>query len=121
MTAPGGGFAHMDTGAVLPIMQGLAEAGRTLGGAWQGSRATIAEKEGGIGSDVLGQAFRSVYTAPSTAMRDAADRIPGAIVTDSAVGTQCAADYQAADARGAAAFPSRSAGGGGGGRARADF
>ncbi|MEE6258207.1 hypothetical protein [Plantactinospora sonchi] len=124
MTAPAGGFLHMDSGAVLPVLQALDECGRTVGEAWRSSRDTITGAEPGIGGDTLGQAFRSVYTAPGTELRTAADRLPGLIVADAAVGAQCVADYRTADARGAAAItavPGAVAGGGPGGGARADF
>ncbi|RKR91896.1 hypothetical protein BDK92_6324 [Micromonospora pisi] len=104
MTTPGGGYAQMNTGAVLPILRGLAESGRTLDSGWSNSRAAIADSEPGIGADLLGQAFRSVYAELSTATRQAGERLPAAILSDAATGERCVADYRAADARGASAF-----------------
>lgn len=106
MTTPGqGGFVHMDTGGVASVMTALSESGRALGTAWQGSSAAITANEAGIGSDVLGQAFRASYATESTALRDTADRVPTAMLADAEAGAGCVADYRAADARGAAAFP----------------
>jgi hypothetical protein len=59
MTTPGtGGFVHMDTEGVAPIMSALSDSGRSLDSARRGSEAGITASEGGIRGDVLGQAFR---------------------------------------------------------------
>ncbi|MEU5566824.1 hypothetical protein [Micromonospora musae] len=99
-----GGFLHMDAEVVEPVLHGLAGTGDELDAAWQAGQTAVSAGEAGIGGDALGQAFRGIYLADSTAVRDNAGRFPGALREDGQVGTACVADYVAADARSAAAF-----------------
>ncbi|MEV4757342.1 hypothetical protein AB0J86_19805 [Micromonospora sp. NPDC049559] len=99
-----GGYLHMDVELVEPVLHGLSGTGAELDAAWQAGRAAVAAGEAGIGGDALGQAFRGIYLADSAAVRDNAGRFPGVLREDGQVGTDCVADYVAADARSAAAF-----------------
>lgn len=101
-----GGFLQMDPEGVEPIMRTLSDNGRQLGTAWRASQTTITGNEPAIGSDLLGQAFRGIYQAGSTAAQEAAAVIPESIMADAEVGNQCCADYIAADQRSCHAFRS---------------
>ncbi|MFD0204000.1 MULTISPECIES: hypothetical protein [Saccharothrix] len=103
-----GGHVHMDVAGLRDAVGGLEERGRGLLDSWRTRQQAIGAFEAGIGSDVLGQAFRGIYTAPSTALRAAADGVPRALVEDAEIGRRCAEDYRAADRSAADAF--RSAG-----------
>jgi hypothetical protein len=98
-------FAEMDTEGVASVMRALTDNGRSLDTAWQSGKAAVSAHEPGIGTDLLGQAFRADYTPDSQAVRDSADWVPKAIRADAEVGTASAADYLAADNSGAAAMP----------------
>lgn len=95
----------MDPKALQDAMSLLADTGRTLDADWQSGKPAIAGHEGGIGSDVLAQAFHGIYDSSRTTVTAAADRLPRAILADADVGTQSAADYVAGDQRGAAGMP----------------
>lgn len=83
-------------------MQGLSQHGQQLGTDWQGTKSAIAGNEGGIGGDILGQAFRGVYLPDSTVVREAADKVPNSIMTDAALGHHATNDYQTTDGGAAA-------------------
>lgn len=83
-------------------IHGLGQHGQQLGAAWQSAKSAIAGNEGGIGNDVLGQAFRGVYARDSEAVRQAADQVPPAIITDAGLGRQATNDYTNTDAGAAA-------------------
>jgi hypothetical protein len=83
-------------------MHGLSQHGQQLGTAWQGTKSAIAGNEGGIGGDILGQAFRGVYLPDSTAVREAADKVPDSIMTDAGLGQHATNDYGATDGGAAA-------------------
>lgn len=85
-------------------MHGLAQHGQQLGTDWQSTKSAIAGNEGGIGGDVLGQAFLGVYLPDSTAVRTAADGVPDSIMTDAALGHHATADYVAGDSGAGEAF-----------------
>jgi hypothetical protein len=78
-------------------MRGLSQHGQQLGTDWQSTKSAIAGNEGGIGGDLLGQAFRGVYLPDSTAVRTAADQVPDSIMTDAALGHHATADYVSSD------------------------
>lgn len=78
-------------------MHGLSQHGQQLGTAWQGTKSAIAGSEGGIGGDLLGQAFLGVYLPDSTAVRAAADKVPNSIMTDASLGHHATNDYQSTD------------------------
>ena len=98
------GFVQMDTDEVTAAMGTLSTVGESLGAAWGADHGTITGHEAGIGTDVLGQAFRMVYRAPSQATAAAADRVGPAIVADAEVATRSATEYAAADSSGAEAI-----------------
>ncbi|WHT16534.1 hypothetical protein N8J89_25765 [Crossiella sp. CA-258035] len=98
-------FAHMRPAGVRTAMQALSQRATELDQGWQQDKSVIAGAESGIGGDVLGQAFRSVYTAPGQAARTAADRIGPAMAEDAQIGVRCAEDYLNADSASAAAMP----------------
>ncbi|MFE9207258.1 hypothetical protein [Micromonospora sp. NPDC007230] len=100
-----GGFLEMQTAMVGPQLRVLAETGTTLAGDWRGAEGAATAAEGGIGADVLGQAFRAVYLPDSQAVRQNASAIPPLFQALTDVGMRCLQDYQAADQRSAAAFP----------------
>jgi hypothetical protein len=78
-------------------VRGLSQHGQQLGTDWGSAKSAIAGNEGGIGTDVLGQAFRGVYLPDSTAVRGSADKVPDAIMTDASLGNQAVGDYGATD------------------------
>jgi hypothetical protein len=97
------GFVHMDTDAVHQLMATLADAGRDLESGWQSILGAITGGEAAFGGDAIGQAIAGAYHPASNALRDAAERLPGAVMADSDMGHRCATDYHAADMRSAAA------------------
>lgn len=97
---------HMEQSATGREMRALSDLGTRLGSAWQSTRSAIEGNEGGIGSDLLGQAFRGGYLPDSTSVREAADLLPDAIMTDAALGNAAVADYGATDARAAGTIAS---------------
>ena len=68
------------------------------------AKSAIAGNEGGIGGDVLGQAFRGGYLPDSAAVRESADKVPDAITTDASLGNQAVGDYGSTDGGAAAEF-----------------
>jgi hypothetical protein len=100
-----GDFIHMDTDMIETVMRGLTGAGEDLDGGWRASRAEVESGEAGIGGDVLGQAFRGAYEAPSRMLRSRADELPPALRTAADNGMACCTDYVAAEGRAAAAMP----------------
>lgn len=78
-------------------MHTLGQHGQQLETAWQSAKSAIAGNEGGIGNDLLGQAFREVYNRTSEAIRQAADKVPPAIILDADLGHQATNDYTNTD------------------------
>lgn len=105
-----GRFLQMDTAAAGQVFAGLADASADLRERWRGALAAIAAGEAGIGGDRLAAAFRAGYDGPSKAARSAADVLPARLTADSDAGRACAEEYEAADARGAAAFARQTTG-----------
>ncbi|GAA2826093.1 hypothetical protein GCM10010452_63070 [Crossiella cryophila] len=95
----------MRPGGVSTEMESLSRRGSALDEGWQSVKSAIAGAESGIGGDLLGQAFRSVYTAPGEAARVAADKVGPAMLADARVGMRCAEDYLGADTVSAASMP----------------
>ena len=95
----------MRPGGVSTEMESLSRRGSALDEGWQSDKSAIAGAESGIGGDLLGQAFRSVYTEPGDAARVAADKVGPAMLADARVGMRCAEDYLGADAVSAASMP----------------
>ncbi|WP_158843704.1 hypothetical protein [Saccharothrix deserti] len=102
MTA--GGFAEMDTEATEGVFKELETTGATLETDWQRARQTISVGETGIGDDEIARAFRTHYDPAREAAFRSADNAPRMFTTLVTNGRAIAADYIAADARGAAAF-----------------
>jgi hypothetical protein len=85
-------------------LHGLAHHGQRLDTDWQSTKSAIAGNEGGIGGDLLGQAFLGVYLSDSAAVRAAADTVPAAIMNDAALGHHATADYVSTDGGAGDAF-----------------
>ncbi|MGO1051426.1 hypothetical protein [Crossiella sp. CA198] len=98
-------FAHQRPGGVSTGMRSLSARGSALEEGWRADKSAIAGAESGIGGDLLGQAFGSVYTAPGEAARLAADKVGPAMLADARVGMRCAEDYLGADEVSAASMP----------------
>ena len=95
---------HMAPTETTREMNGLSQQGQQLGTDWRTTKSAIAGNEGAIGHDVLGGAFHSVYDTDSGAIRDAADKVPDAIMTDASMGNQAVGDYGSTDGGAAAGF-----------------
>jgi hypothetical protein len=87
----------MAPAATAGEMRGLARHGEQLATDWRSTKSAIAGSEGGIGGDLLGQAFRGLYLADSAAVREAADRVPDSIMTDASLGHHATSDYVGSD------------------------
>jgi hypothetical protein len=92
------GWMHMLTGEIRTVMRGMSDVGETLDAAWAADRSAIAEHEAGMGSDLLGQAFKGVYATAAQATADAAGRVGPGIMDDAAVAVRSAVEYVNADA-----------------------
>ncbi|MCT2586304.1 hypothetical protein [Actinophytocola gossypii] len=102
MTA--GGFIEIDLDAVEQVFRRLDATGATLDTEWRRARLTVHIGEAGIGHDEIARSFRIHYGPASGAAFRAADNLPRSFTTLTTAGRAGAAEYRAADERGAAAI-----------------
>lgn len=95
-------FVEMDTTAVEGVFEALETAGATLETDWARARQAVAAGEAGVGDDEIARAFRTHYDAARDLALRSADNAPRMFTTLVVNGRAIAADYVAADARGAA-------------------
>jgi hypothetical protein len=94
---PGDGGVEMDTAGVLHEMVRLRDNSETLGAAWSAALAAVDGNDAGIGEDLLGSTFRSVYAPDHRRVREQADGVAPAMAASAQVGEQCAYFYRVAD------------------------
>jgi hypothetical protein len=95
-------FVEMDTTAVEEVFKALETTGATLETEWRRARQAVSDGEAGIGDDEIARAFRTHYDPARELALGSADNAPRMFTSLVVNGRAIAADYVAADARGAA-------------------
>ncbi len=95
----------MDTDAVERIARQLTAIGEDMQRDWTRFRNAVQTAEGGIGTGLLGAAFRAEYTPAADAVRQYADPLPGWWSRFGDAGSSAARVYDAADRAAAGGFP----------------
>ncbi|MFD0207101.1 MULTISPECIES: hypothetical protein [Saccharothrix] len=95
-------FVEMDTTVAEGVFDALETAGATLETDWTRARQAVSAGEAGIGDDEIARAFRTHYDPARDLALRSADNAPRMFTALVVNGRAIAADYLAADARGAA-------------------